>query len=280
MTKNNTTKPAAKKVISEAERIKRQLGAEAARTERARIEEIKAEVLKFEKTNVNRIVLWRCTGTFWKMGGNSALIYKERIAKRLKMTRLPRLVNDTDFFSKFKTGVISIRDINALEKRLKQLKIYPVIWQKDYVSFDLGYSLSEAEINALKKLDRTRREQINQIIAPKVTYPDVYSKLKIVQVDIYYMVSGMDHIGRELVGGSMVQKMRFVMNRYFLMTNGEIAEKEGLTQMYEGVCDLIYRLGEILELGLAETTRALRIGQHLSAIKILINNKKEKINNE
>ena len=76
----------------------------------------KEEVFKFEQRNHSKIAIFKSTGTWWKMGGRSALFYHYVISKRLKIKT--NLRPDTDVFSNFPHGIVSVKSDDWLREKI------------------------------------------------------------------------------------------------------------------------------------------------------------------
>lgn len=197
-----------------------------------RKEALKKKIFDMEQTN-NRYLIAYADGTGWyKLGGHSALIYHHRIAKRLKLR--PRLNPDTDFYSRFKEGTVSIRQIETLENNLKTLKIYRnskmTVPGEVYV-FDLGYKVSDEDLDLMYRDEQIRRDNLNKMVLPKVVHPDIHATLLNTVKLCQPKVAHMPVVDREMCGYKIIRTLIRACDRFYLMSNGYISEEQGLKEV-------------------------------------------------
>ena len=120
------------KIMSKAEQAARSAKgrAVAARTKAA-----KEKAYAFELKNRSKILLFYSGEGWYKMGGNSALIYLHLLAPKFGLN--PKLKPDRDFYHKFPDGIISIRDLEAVKTTFAAHKIKLVAEDDDLIVFDL-----------------------------------------------------------------------------------------------------------------------------------------------
>ena len=190
-----------------------------------RYEKEKYRVYAMEQENRSHLILFRSTNGWWKMGGISALYYAHYVAKRID--RKANVFPDGDFFSKFWTGVVSIRNLDSLEDKLRTLKIYRnlKLSTEGVVVFDLGVKIGEQTVNELLHMRENQERQLNTMVMPESVMPGLYMALL---EGLKITVHANDHIPahmREQLGNQMTERARTTVVNYLLMSRG-VAKKE------------------------------------------------------
>lgn len=236
--------------------------------DKKRYEKAKAEVFAFELRNRSKLVAFRSTAGWWKLGGTSALLYYHRVAPRLGLK--PNLKADGDFYSKFEEGVISIKDINRFEENLKKLGIERIKSGTSMRMYDLGITIDAEEIKRLKKNEEAERKKFNKLVLPKVVLPDVYVGLCNINKAIYENVRLMTPPEREYAGMEMAVMARKMLEKYILMANGKLEKEETLAELLEKIEILIADLKIALETKIWPTGTCLRISATLIDMKKIL----------
>lgn len=249
-----------------------------------RHEALKAEVFEMEKENHNKLIAFISRNNWYKLGGHSALIYYHRLAKRMDLN--PRLNPDTDFFSRFKEGIVSIRNIETLEKNLKQIKIYrnsKLTKPGELYVFDLGYSISDEDLDLMYKDEEIRRKKLNQMVIPKVALPEVYVKMWTVTKMCYEQYRQMNAVDRQMLGEPINEQILRMQKCFILMANGNRGEVLALKEILVAEEEIKCMVKMTMELKVWSIEGTLRITQELvelerlvrSALKMLMTAKKK-----
>ena len=231
---------------------------------------------EFEKTNHNQLCLYASTGKWHKIGGNSALIYVHRIAPRLDI-KPPKLLNDSDYYSHFKTGVVAIKDVETFEKRLESLNIHCVEATELYRIYDLGYKLTSGELKRLANMELSRKERINQLVIPKNVYPDIYFHIMEIHKMIRTMVYKMPTVDQRPYGRPILQEIQQAAIDYRILSNGEISLEQGLNSLFLHSQQIFYRMHDLIELGIESPARRARLINLISELRRLIGAEVEKV---
>lgn len=204
--------------------------------------DLKKKVQEWEKTNHSALMIFETRekekddnkkkkrdDRWYRMGGNSLLIYNFILAPRLK-TR-PMIHNDTDFGDiVFEDGIINFNGTSGLEKRLKTLE---VLKKKKFGSH---YILYELNIPAVPDGDfveyrlslAKRREKLAQIVRPSIEIrPDMYATMRALVRRTAEVSRKMDGFFREVAGRGLVQNARGIISTYLRMCYGDVPEKNG-----------------------------------------------------
>ena len=212
-------------VKSEKEISPRGRAARAGIEAKKRYEKDKYRVYAMEQENRRHLILFRSTNGWWKMGGVSALYYANYIAKRIG--RKANVLPDGDFFSKFWTGVVSIKDLDALEEKLKTLKIFRSgrLSSENIKVFDLGFTLEEEMVDSMVHMRENQERQMNTMVMPKNVMPGLYMALLEGLKITVHCNNHMPVQMREQLGIQMAERARTTVVNYLLMAR-EVANKE------------------------------------------------------
>ena len=241
---------------------------------KSEFEKIKAEVFEFEKRNKSKLVAFQSKGGWWKMGGNSALFYYHQVAPRIGAE--PKLNPDRDFYSKFSTGIISIKDLPKLTEKLKEVGIEKVKDAEMIKIFDLGYVTSDEEITTLKKAEGAKRKKVNQVVLPKVVLPDIHVHLMEMSQIAYNQFRNADPMQREYLAADFAKEMRDITTGFILMAKGEIECTEGLMQIKSGLVKIEVMLKLAMELKIWKLDACVRFSDLLIDTNNLVGKEIEK----
>lgn len=258
------SKPKTKEELK-AERDKR---AQEKRAEQKRFEAVKAKAYEFEKRNRSKIVVFRSRKGWWKMGGNSALIYVYRLAPRMDIK--PKLRVDTDFFSKFHDGVVSIKDVDALERNLKTLNVHLEKRSPEMVIFSLGYKIEDSQMELIRKTEENRREQVNRIVAPKIAIPIVNVKLHDVVRLTYIKMKKSPVTDRDYITMEVAKLAKIALGDFVMMCNGVIPEKEALQRIIRSLETILVRIDVIMAMNIWESSTCLEIATDIQEIRKIL----------
>ena len=130
-----------------------------------------------EEDNNSKLILFPSASgekdEWLKMGGSSALFYKYLIAPRLNK-KSPTIRPDTDLSHRFKDGIISIHWKNLFLKNLTKIGLPPPHEENGLLIVELNHKFTQAEIKKLKSREKEKHAEINQILKPKNSIPELY----------------------------------------------------------------------------------------------------------
>lgn len=200
------------------------------RSEREYNREAKRRAYGLEIDNLDKLILFRSTHGYWKMGGVSALEFYYHIAE--KAGYYNAILNpDRDFYSKFPDGVISIKALTTFDQRLSQLGITFDCEDAGVRIYKLGYAINEKDLAEMRNERRTLLKRANQNVAPKVINAELYAKLKMLLRTAYAKVKKMDSIDREFLGNRTLQAIRQAILLYTQYCNADEPDKQLLCKM-------------------------------------------------
>ena len=244
------------------------------RRKKEEYDRVKSEVKELEQSNFSELLLFRSGGDWFKMGGNSLLIYYFDIAKKI-LDLKPTIQPDTDYSKTiFEDGILSFRGIDGIRERLKKAEVLKEVKsEKTIVRFRLNFSVRKEEIEELKERLREERETAMAVLRPMVIlYPVVYREIRHVQKRVFEVVRKMSSYERDYNGNLMADYSRRIAKYYLMLNNGMLAEKEGWKKIIEMVNLLMIEVTFASELGEIRHDIAVSVGAELVKIKREIEN--------
>ncbi len=231
--------------------------------ERAETKAIKAKVHAMEMENFTQLILYRSMNGFWKMGGHSALIYYHRIMPKLGSARRSKLKHDDDSYFRFRDGVIAFKSPESVEERLRTQRIFAREHQKDYWTFDLGYTVSENEIEQLRNIDKERMAQVNQIVVPVHTNANIYNRIVAAEKEIYDGAKKMEGVARKVYGYPALRLLIDCHGIYVAVANKRHDYLSGMKKIETYLSKVLYDVQNMMELGLLDLKRCQRVADDI-----------------
>lgn len=183
--------------------------------------ELKRRAFEFEKTNKDSIVIFpaKGDGTWYKMGGNSALFYMRYVMGRLHLSANYR--DDTDYCYVFDLGTITVRNLELIQKRMERADVLKeVIRGGGSYRYKLKFSHTEKEIEDLRREELFRRERLSKIIEPSFMNPELYVNIAHLAKRCSEMASKrQDHFARSIYGRELVAAANTLFEEYLMMTS-------------------------------------------------------------
>lgn len=189
-------------------------------SEREHCREAKRRAKALEENNDSTLILFCSTRGYWKMGGVSALEFFYNIATKAQYYN-SMLLPDRDFYSKFREGVISIRDIKSFDARMNKLGIEFDHEEAGVRIYNLGYKISKKDIDEMRNERQTLLKRANQNVVPKVIDASLYAKLKSLIAMVYAKYAKMSQPEREFLGTTTVTLARKAFHDYIAFCNSE-----------------------------------------------------------
>ena len=236
---------------------KAQLGREQAK----RYQAIKSKVFEMEKTNNSKVIVFSSGPGWYKIGGNSALIYAHMLAPKIGVA--PSIKEDRDFYSKFENGTISVRHLDLLTTNLKNIGIEPEQETPEMTIFALDKPLSKQELKAICNIREERVERVNQIVCTKQLYPSVASLMRKITKELYSKYihcsgNARTYIVEELARGALSSTVDLVQ-----ISTGALPAKETLVHIGEKNERTKAYIMILMEMGIFESEEALRLENDL-----------------
>ena len=244
----------------------RKAGAARGTAEREKYLKLKKFALEREKENYSKLFIIHEKGEWWKMVGNSAIIFHYELAKRAGMRS--KLLDDSDFDLKSEDGIVNIKNITDLDAKLNSISIHPLEIKPDYRIYNIGKKYTPSEIEMLKKTKELERGKVNKIILPKTVFPEFYMSLRELLLRVYFSTRIFEPYVREIIGKPMVEKVVELVREYSFMASGEgLDEIEYLDLADDSVKWIIAQMTIVSELRVMEPEKIYRILQSAEKLK-------------
>lgn len=236
--------------------------------DKKKYETIKTAVKNLEEKNYQNLILFRSGKEWYKMGGNSLLIYLNKIAPQLKIK--PNIQPDTDYTKIiFEDGLISFRGIENLRTKLERLKVLGTVKENEgMVIFELTFKVDIAQLKNYKVELYDERERTLKTLTPEITVaPRLYGDFRHLQKRIFEIVRKMGGYEREYNGNLMAEYSRKIIKYYLMMNAKMVNEKNGWKEILNLVKMLMMELTFAMELKYVNPDVGARISGELIEIR-------------
>lgn len=253
--------------------------------ERMRYQKCKAHAMLMETANYDKIIVFPSIDAPWyKIGGNSVLFYAYDIAPAtFKNKELPTVRPDTDNGIRSDDGIVFVRNIEALIKRLEKAEItkYEVLDDGIYV-FQLAREYTKTEVKGLRQIRYQKGNELEDMAVPKRVYPELRGEIVKAIRMVMPKAKKMDEFYRNTMGMSIAGAV-LEMNRVYLeLANGRMKFADALTKIVENANVVLEMLVVIKEVDAWNPVTLVEVGSLMVDIKVavkkIINKSNEKAN--
>lgn len=233
--------------------------------------EYKHKLMTLEKNNKDRLMFLRSTKGFYKLFGNSLYFYAFNIAPKLNID--VKVFSDGDYEDKSEAGVVSIRNLNEVEKQFLRLKIKRVVTRDktgNIVIYKLPWSYTDGEIQ--KYIDQNTYElgKYNHVIVAENTIPVLYLNLNELLKISYENVRRLEPVARDTLGNFIVNMVAEMIRIYIEMANGRIDEMTGLKNIRLRLNKTKSQVKILADLKLWNAKTYARVGECLIKIQDIV----------
>lgn len=253
------------KVEKKTTRTARAKGAKVGREEKELYFKLKAFALEKEKKNYSKLFVIHERENWWKMVGNSAIIFHYEIAKRIRMSS--KLVPDSDFDYKSEDGVVNIRNIDILETKLEHNGVNPLDIKPEYRVFNLGKKYTPSEIANLKKQKELELARVNKMIMPEEIHPVLFMTLRDLLHTFYFATKDIEPYARKNIVDAMLERVVGLVRNYSLATNSKKAMDEYLAGLDAELDFLNSQMIAVSELRLQPIDRVYRVLRSIEKVR-------------
>ena len=209
----------------------------------------KRAALAAEVTNIDKLMLVGSGNDWWKMGGNSLLIYAYYICPKLGITA--NVVADTDYGKDiFADGIISFRSLEKLEKSLTELKLLKgkkILGAK--AVFELNKKFTRKELDSYLSARHEEDEKAYSLIRPTIIIrPMIGGRIRSVLGNIHFGVKNMQGFDRDIYGSDILRPCIDMEHIYLSMNKNLIPESTGWPQILRDIDEIQLRLTIAIEL--------------------------------
>ena len=232
----------------------------------------KAQVLQFEETNYNYLVLMRSTHGFYKLFGHSALYYTYSLAPKLNLTA--KLQDDKDFTNKSNEGFISIRKPEKLAEALLTLNIKPVKTRSqsgDFLLFRFPWQFTKDQLNSFTEQNLVALQRFNHVVMVDNSIPVLFIQIEELLKAVYENVRGMGSpVEKDAFGYQMLEDAARMSHLYLDLSNGEIDKLTCLKKMKLDLKTIKYQTKLLLDLKIWTPKTCARISEIMIKISDII----------
>ena len=263
--KESELKMTANEMAKKSTRVARTKAAKIGDQQKAVYLKLKMFALEKEKKNYSKLFIIHNNGDWWKMIGNSAIIFHCEIAKRIGMGS--KLVQDSDFDFKSEDGVVNIRNIDMLETRLEANSINPLEIKPEYRIYNLGKKYLPSEIENMKKAKALEYAKVNKIMMPEEIHPVLFMMLRELLKKTYFAIRIVEPVGRRTVTDEITIRAVKLVREYSLASKSKEAMKKYLESMETELDYMTAQMINVSELRLMPLERTYSILRAIEKVR-------------
>jgi hypothetical protein len=225
----------------------------------------KDDVVKFERYNFDKVVLYPTGNDFWNATFNSCLFMTHLIHERLELKNKIKSVVDYYIDSTRIYTAYNLAQINKIRAEVKKLGYNILRDDGEMLIFELSEPITTEQVHAWRNLEDTRREKIQGYFMPIGGNTPLYVAIRSLGSEV---VKGMERIrgSQSIIGGKLVDYLMDFFDTYTLYNVGS-----------RGKDDMLLIVGQIAHLvaimhdeSVIDDKRAARIGDCLHNIRKLL----------
>ncbi len=181
---------------------------------------VKAQVMReYEPNNYSKLYFVRSGEKWYKLFGNSALIFAYGVAPEINVRAKLRV--DSDYHDRSESGVVSIANMDLIEKKMLEKGIQLSKASAGLREYNLGKSLTRMDIRAMKRESQLEWAKVNTILRVRDLFPDLYALLKDFPGKVYYTTRSFDAYARDTFGTPVLQRIADSIAEYNRMCNSD-----------------------------------------------------------
>ncbi len=233
--------------------------------------EYKRKLMELEKSNNNKLLFLRSTKGFYKLFGNSLYFYAFNIAPKLNID--VRVFSDGDYEEKSEAGVVSVKNLEEIEKLFLELKIKRANTRDktgNIVVYKLPWSYTDEEIQKYVEQNTYELHKYNHVIVAENTIPVLYLNLNELLKISYENVRRLEPVARETLGNTIIDITAEMIRIYIEMANGRINEVKGLQNLKIRLNKIKSQVKILADLKLWNARTYARVGESMIKIQDII----------
>ncbi|MBQ3275252.1 hypothetical protein IJH46_02405 [Candidatus Saccharibacteria bacterium] len=238
-------------------------------TKRDLYDNTKFRVKNLEEKNTSNLILFQSGEGWYKMVGNSLVIYYNEIAKKY-FRKKPNIQPDSDYTKTvFEDGVICFRGVDSLEKKLRNAGLIKLKKEENgIVIFQLQFSVSKQELERMRHDFKLDQDRALSILRPTATLaPELYEALRIVQKRTFEMARKMSIFERDYSGMMIADYGRKMMKYYMMVNMKMIPEREAWKKIIELANLLLIEISFAAELKIWSRGTAVSLGEKVVEVR-------------
>lgn len=226
-----------------------------------------------ETTNNDKIVVFPSVDAPWyKIGWNSALFYAYDIGLIVcKKKSWPVVRKDTDMETRSPEGIVFVKDIDKLVKRLKIANITKYEVTKDglYI-FELNKEYTKSEIKEFKNTYHRKNDELFDMIAIAKPNPELRGLIVQAIKTIFPKCKKMPALYANSVGIEMINAVIRMNRAYFDLANKRITSKTCFIEIVKAANDVLADLTIISENDMWSPIEFIEVGGIMADIKMAV----------
>ena len=233
--------------------------------------EYKHKLMELEKSNNDKLIFLCSTRGFYKLFGNSLYFYAFNIAPKLNLDA--RVFSDGDYEDKSEAGVVSVRNLNEIEKQLTKLKIKKANTKDktgNIVIYKLPWVYTDEEIKKYVEQNTYELHRYNRVIVAENTIPVLYLNLNELLKISYENVRRLEPVARDTLGNYIVNMVAEMIRIYIEMANGRIDEVTGLKNIKSRLNKVESQVKILADLKLWNARTYARVGECMIKIQDIV----------
>ncbi len=232
----------------------------------------KIVAMKLEQVNDSKLILFPSLNEgneqeWYKMGGNSALFYKNVIGPRMGRKDI-KIRKDSDMNHRFTGGVTSVHWKQKFIEKMIQLG-YERFEENELgiLFFDLETKFSPNEIEGFREQEKRNKARVNQMVLPKNAYPELYGLFLQLARLLPPKIKRLHPAYRDMFQTEFITNLIKISKNYTRMANGEVGKSIALDGIVDASNSLLALLIIIAENGLFGIAECAKIGEILVDLK-------------
>lgn len=205
------------------------------------VSKVKEKAHELEEGNLSHIYIFASKKGWWKVGGNSALIYTRLIAPGTRK-KIPVVRPDTDRYFRFKYGVVSVPNVENFIEELAKIDLKPEkIGSNGYIyAFKLKKAISEDTLLKIKHEKVVQDEMANRLVETQVIIPNLRKAISKLSQKIWSMAKNDSEkrVMRTKIISGMLEDSLKMKKVYSRMANGYFGRENGLTEILAIINDM------------------------------------------
>lgn len=226
-----------------------------------------------EAQNDSKIIVFPSVDAPWyKIGWVSALIYAYDVGIRAcpKNSR-PVIRQDTDQSARSRDGIVFVRDIEKMIRRLKDIGIDKYELTKDglYI-FDLEKTYTKAELKEFRNTYYRKNEELFNMVAKKRVYPELRGLIVKALSMALPKSRNLPAFYQNTIGVRITNAMLEMNQAYFDLVNKRVSIKDAFVEIIKCTNLILADLTVLSEIGMWSPIELMEIGGIMIDIKMCV----------
>ncbi len=244
----------------------------------ANYRETKRQVFELEKSNSGHLYFFPSSDIntnskkFYLLGGNSAIIFTQEIAPRIKQSQ--KLRRDTDLGDyKFYHGICATSNLEKLTEKLAEIGIKRKKDLNEIIVFKLTRTYTKAEIKEMLKQKDVELEKLNRLAYPEVVHPEIHKLVIKLKKEIPPKTSKLPLFYRQTFGQDFYSALSELTTSYTSLARHHLPAKTAGLKMLLALDRMINLVSSLNEISIWEVSTCSRLIAILTDLESLTKRK-------